>query len=237
MNVLFISLCIYFLLFAIVAYRTHTYTHAQRTSSRRLWLDWKVFLKTLFELLNSSYRFAFQSGFVSRQLNEIDFYSAISHVAKFFHKYLRLVFQHFRKYSTICRDFYANPSVLFHTNIRKLSKALVFALFRGIFTFFRTIFHTDFHMRMHFGAGKKAQRHKWALKVHFRCVKHTIIAERTPFCWVKYEICLTVLTVWTCFVNATAQQDKRRGSNCKIILTSGLARRTLSRPLNLSRLG
>lgn len=78
MNVLFISLCIYFLHFAIVAYRTHTYTHAQRTSSRRLWLDWKVFLKTLFELLNSSYRFAFQSGFVSRQLNEIDFYSAIS---------------------------------------------------------------------------------------------------------------------------------------------------------------
>lgn len=181
MNVLFVSLCIYFLLFAIVAYRTHTYTHAQRTSSRRLWLDWKVFLKTLFELLNSSYRFAFQSGFVSRQLNEIDFYSAISHVAKFFHKYLRLVFQHFRKYST--------------TYIPKLSKALVLALVWGIFTFFRTIFHTDFHMRMHFGAGKKAQRHKWALKVHFRCVKHTIIAERPPFCWVKYELCLTILTV------------------------------------------
>lgn len=200
MNVLFISLCIYFLHFAIVAYRTQIHTHAQRTSSRRLWLDWKVFLKTLFELLNSSYRFAFQSGFVSRQLNEIDFYSAISHfsishVASFFHKYLRLVFQHFRKYSTICRVFYANPSVLFHTNIRKLSKALVLALVLGIFTFFRTIFHTDFHMRMHFGAGKKAQRHKWALKVHFRCVKHTIIAERPPFCWVKYELCLTVLTV------------------------------------------
>lgn len=124
LNVLFISLCIYFLLFAIVAYRTHTYTHAQRTSSRRLWLDWKVFLKTLFELLNSSYRFAFQSGFVSRQLNEIDFYSAISHVAKFIHNYLRLVFQHFRKYSTICRVFYANPSVLFTRIFQNCQKHL-----------------------------------------------------------------------------------------------------------------
>lgn len=86
--------------------------------------------------------------------------------------------------------------LFFFTRIFGNCQKHLFSLSFEAFSRFSAQFSTEiFTCECIFGAGKKAQRHKWALKVHFRCVKHTIIAERPPFCWVKYELCLTVLTV------------------------------------------
>lgn len=145
--------------------------------------------------MNSSYRFAFQSGFVSRQLNEIDFYSAISQ----FDFTCGIVFsQLFEVIFPALSKIFNNLQILlfFFTRIFGNCQKHLFSRSLEAFPRFSAQFPTQiFTCECILGAGKKAKRHKWALKVHFRCVKHTIVAERPPFCVVKHELCLNVLTV------------------------------------------